>query len=146
MTFQLESELVGEFQSLLASDQPFSQLELASEFYYREGQVDLIGFNCEGELFCFEAKLSKWRAAMNQAYRNTSFSHYSYVVLPASSAKHALKWRREFERRGIGLCSVTEGRIAIEIQATRKTPLLPWLTDSAMAHLKAGGPAANTPA
>src|SRR5688572_26729151 len=81
--FQLESQLVRELEALLVRGvNPFAQLALAFEFNYVEGKVDVVGSNVDGDLFSFEAKLNRWKTAVHQAYRNTSFSHYSYVVLP----------------------------------------------------------------
>lgn len=135
--FQLESQLVGKLENILiADDNPFSQLAIAFEFYYQAGRVDVIATNATGELFAFEAKLSRWRSALHQAYRNTSFTHYSYVVLPTVAARNAVRWRYEFERRGIGLCSVGLDGIVIEIPASRKAPLQQWLTNSAMEYIK----------
>lgn len=135
--FQLESQLVGKLENILIEDDnPFSQLAIAFEFDYQAGRVDIIATNASGELFAFEAKLTRWRAAVHQAYRNTSFTHYSYVVLPTGAARNAVRWRHEFERRGIGLCSVGLDGIVIEIPASKKTPLQPWLTNNAMEYIK----------
>jgi hypothetical protein len=135
--FQLESQLVRELEGLLVSgENPFSQLALAFEFNYVEGKVDVVGSNGDGDLFSFEAKLNRWKAAVHQAYRNTSFSHYSYVVLPADAAKHAVKRRHEFERRGVGLCAVDQDGLTIHIEAARKQPLLPWLTNTAIEYIR----------
>jgi len=132
-----ESQLVNELEGMLVSkENPFSQLTIACEFNYVEGKVDVIAANDAGELFSFEAKLNRWRNAVHQAYRNTSFSHYSYVVLPAQAAQHALKRRHEFDLRGIGLCAVGVDGIKVEIPAARKTPLRPWLTNTAMEYIK----------
>jgi hypothetical protein len=134
--YRLESQLVEELEGILvSSDNPFSQMSLAFEFNYQEGKVDVVASNGCGELFSFEAKLTRWRTAVNQAYRNTSFSHYSYVVLPAYAAKNALRSRHEFERRGVGLCSIGDEGMIVEIPASKRTPLLPWLTDSAMEYI-----------
>jgi predicted RecB family endonuclease len=134
--YRLESELVEELEAVLASSgNPFPKMAIAFEFNYQEGKVDVVASNGCGELFSFEAKLTRWRTAVHQAYRNTSFSHYSYVVLPAYAAKSALRSRHEFERRGIGLCSISDNGMTIEITASKRTPLLPWLTDSAMEYI-----------
>jgi predicted RecB family endonuclease len=134
--YRLESQLVEELEAVLASNEnPFAQMAVAFEFNYQEGKVDVVASNGCGELFSFEAKLTRWRTAVHQAYRNTSFSHYSYVVLPAYAAKNALRSRHEFERRGIGLCSISDDGMTIEIPASKRTPLLPWLTDSAMEYI-----------
>lgn len=134
--YRLESQLVEELEGILASrENPFSRMSLAFEFNYQEGKVDIVASNDSGELFSFEAKLTRWRTAVHQAYRNTSFSHYSYVVLPAYAARNALKSRHEFERRGVGLCSISDAGMTVEIPASKRTPLLPWLTDSAMEYI-----------
>jgi hypothetical protein len=135
--FQLESQLVRELESLLIrSENPFAQLALGFEFNYVEGRVDVIGANDDDDLFSFEAKLKRWKTAVHQAYRNTSFSHYSYVVLPADAAHHAVKRRHEFERRGVGLCAVDQNGLTIHIPAARKQPLRPWLTDNAIEYIR----------
>jgi len=137
LVYSRESELVNELEGMLvSSENPFSHLTTACEFNYLEGKVDLIAANDAGELFSFEAKLKRWRTAVYQAYRNTSFSHYSYVVLPMQAAQHALKRRHEFEQRGVGLCAVSVAGIKVEILAVRKTPLRPWLTSTAIAYIK----------
>jgi hypothetical protein len=134
--FDRESELVTALERGLGEDEcPFAQLMIAFEFDYHEGRIDVVGRNGHGELFGFEAKLSYWQKAVHQAYRNTSFTHYSYVVLPEAVSKRAVRARHEFERRGIGLCSVTQDGIFIEIPAAKKTPLRPWLTNSALEYI-----------
>jgi hypothetical protein len=134
--FDRESELVTALERRLSEDEcPFDHLMIAFEFDYHEGRIDVVGRNGKGELFGFEAKLTYWQKAVHQAYRNTSFTHYSYVVLPEAVAKKAVRARHEFERRGIGLMSITEHGILIEIPAAKKTPLRPWLTDSALEYI-----------
>ena len=130
--YSLEIQLVEDFKNnLLPLDHPFRITELADEFNYLNGRVDVIAKSEEGLLIAFEAKLKKWRIALNQAYRNSSFAHLSYVVLPTDSAMNALKNYNEFLKRGVGLCSVNSEGIKIEINAKKNKPLQPWLTDSA---------------
>lgn len=139
--FQLESQLVQKLEGLLGSDNnPFTPLALAAEFNYVEGRVDLVASNGDGELFSFEAKLKRWKTAVHQAFRNTSFSHYSYVVLPADAVHQAIKRRHEFERRGVGLCAVAHHGLIVHIPATRQRPLLPWLTTTAIEYIKEENP------
>ena len=134
--YKLELQLVKEFQSNLANaHNPFAVSDVAIEFNYNNGKVDIIGKTRDGNLVAFEAKLSRWRVALNQAYRNTSFAHYSYVVLPELSAKKALNELHEFERRGVGLCSVGSHGTKVEIPASRKDPLQPWLTNIALNYI-----------
>lgn len=137
MTYVLESELVKDLERLLVgTNNPFSWLKIGFEFDYRAGRVDVVAVNEFGELISFEAKLHRWRQAIHQAYRCTSFSHYSYVVLPEKEARKAAQYSHEFERRGIGLCSVGAAAITVEIEAAKNNPLQPWLTDSAIEHIR----------
>lgn len=134
--FQKEIDLTDSFDSALSKDDsPFFPTGLAKEFYYREGCIDLIITNDDGKLLSFEMKLNKWKQALHQAYRNSSFSHYSYIVLPSETAMRAKKHKNEFYRRGVGLCSINDKQIEIEIEATHSEPLRPWLTDSAINYI-----------
>ena len=134
--YKLECHLVNDFEELLSSsDNPFTELRFAFEFGHSDGRVDVIARTESGDLIAFEAKLKQWRVAINQAYRNTSFSHYSYVVLPPQTVKNALRRRHEFERLGVGLCSVGPDGLVIEIPASRKAPFQPWITDTAMRYI-----------
>jgi hypothetical protein len=138
--YKLESHLVKDLEShLINSENPFTQLNIAFEFDYKNGRTDVIGLTDDGHLIAFEAKLTRWRDAVHQAYRSTSFAHYSYVVLPKSAVENALRESHEFERRGIGLCSidpsVASSVINIEIPAEKKEPLLRWLTNKALEYI-----------
>lgn len=134
--FDRERELVAALEERLnAGGGPFAQLMIAFEFDYHEGRVDVVARNGKGELIGFEAKLTYWQKAVHQAYRNTSFTHYSYVVLPQAVALKAARARHEFERRGIGLCSINEDGMFIHIPAARKNPLRPWITNSALEYI-----------
>jgi hypothetical protein len=109
-------------------------LEVTFEFDFRSGRTDLVGIDEGDELHAFEAKLTKWKKALEQAARNTNYAHYTYVVLPSPAAA-AIKARDQFERRGIGLLVVGETDHRMEIAPKRSEPLLPWLTDSAKREL-----------
>lgn len=135
--YSLEKNLVEDFEHHLELGQaPFSVSSLAFEFDYRNGRVDIIGKSDDGALLSFEAKLTDWKKALNQAYRNTGFSHYSYVVLPRDIAAKARKYLYEFTRRKVGLCFVDDTKIGVEIPASRITPIQPWLTESALRLLE----------
>ena len=135
--FKLEKHLTKRFKNIIfKSKYPFKVSKVACEFNYNSGRTDIVAATKSGCLFAFEAKLSRWRIAMNQAYRNSSFAHYSYVVIPASITKNALKEKKEFQRRGVGLCSVDSYGINIEIEASKKRPIQPWLTKSALNYIK----------
>jgi len=134
--YKFESDLVKDFQTVIfGAPNTFAVIAVASEFNYVEGKVDLIAKNSNGDLVAFEAKLSRWRNALNQAYRNSSFAHYSYVVLPETTLENAVSRINEFERRGVGLCFLGSSGLRVEIPATKKNPIQPWLTSIAMSYI-----------
>jgi len=132
--YRREQDLRDEFAaSLKHEDRCFGSLVTALEFAHASGRTDLIAESSNGELIAFETKLVDWRRAVQQAYRNSSFAHYSYVVLPLGAAKKAPPV--EFTKRKIGLCYIRAGQITVEIEAPKQDPLQPWITDSALAVL-----------
>ena len=54
-------------------------------------------------LLAFEAKLSDWRQALQQAYRYRYYADSAFVLLPAKNASAALRNEHLFETFGIGL-------------------------------------------
>ncbi len=134
--FNLESDFVNEFQITLDDfNTPFSIKNYACEFNYLSGRIDIIATNKNKYLYAFEVKLSKWKDALQQAYRNSSFTHFSYVLLPSYSLKNALKFEEEFKIRRIGLCTVINFQLTIVIKAPRNKPIQPWLTSSALNYI-----------
>jgi hypothetical protein len=135
-SYVFESHMVEDFEKKISdTDNPFDINKMAFEFNYLSGKTDIVGETNQGELIAFEVKLDKWRVALYQAYRNSSFANYSYVILPKLNSKKALKQGHEFTRRGVGLCSIGQSGIFIEIEATWKKPIQPWLTHSALKHI-----------
>lgn len=135
--FSSEEALVDVLSdSLTQEGSSFEQLALVREFRYPEGTSDLVGASPNEDVVAFEAKLYKWRDALHQAYRNSFYAHYSYVILPANRTDAALRHRFEFERRGVGLCSVGPDGFGVEITARRKEPIRPWLTRHAVMATK----------
>ena len=125
--YELESDLVRDFQTIISGvHNTFTIIAMAPEFNYVEGRVDLIAKDSNGDLVAFEAKLFRWRNALNQAYRNSSFAHYSYVVLPETTLENAVSYIDEFHRRGVGLCFFGSSGLIVEIPATRRNPIYPW--------------------
>ena len=104
---------------------------VAKEFDYSSGRTDLIGLDRSQRIYAFEAKLTKWKKALEQAGRNTSFAHYAYVVLPERSSAGAKRAKGEFQRRGVGLILLGDQALKVEIEPRESKPLLPWLTENA---------------
>lgn len=131
--YDTELQFVADFQRVLLQENTTLQIRKTStEFYYLSGRVDIIGVSSIGDLVSVEAKLARWTVALRQAYRNTSFSHYSYVVLPNEYVDRAQLSEGEFERRGVGLCSFNGDIISVKIPAKKSIPLQPWLTRKAL--------------
>jgi len=136
--YTLEAALVDDFLATLAFPDrtPWGVLQSTTEFDYRRGRADIIAVTNHGDIVSFEAKLSRWREAMHQAYRNTCFADYSYVILPEKVAIRAANYAEEFARRSVGICYLSGGRIVIEIEAKRNEPLQPWLSDRAISLIE----------
>lgn len=134
--FTDEQSLVSYFVSSIQSNtSPWGQVKLAQEFFYQRGRTDLIVISSSGDVIAFEAKISKWRIALQQAYRNQCFADMSFVVLPPKSAKNAVKHIDEFSYRGVGLCCINTDDLEILLDASRVEPLQPWLRDQAIEYI-----------
>lgn len=131
--FGTEQDLVTQLTAeLLSESDPWRIEAHAVEFDYLRGRVDVIAISTEGEVVAFEAKLLRWKDALDQAYRNTCFAHRSYVVLPPKAAARAAQYSAEFERRGVGICSVDHGRLEVLLEARAAEPLQQVLSQRAV--------------
>ncbi len=135
--YPTEEMLVNALSRMIVTAQsPIPCNVVGFEFFYASGRTDIVGISTSGDLHAFEAKLSKWKKALEQARRNACFAHYCYVVLPSRAGKAALKSKEQFQRQGIGLICMENGEPKIEIEPKRNAPLLPWLTDAARTHVE----------
>lgn len=128
----LEKDLVDSATEAIHKAWKDAQVLTGHEFDYRAGRVDIVAVMDDGSLWAFEAKLSRWRDALVQAYRSTAFANFAYVVLPKSAAARASRCAYEFERRGVGLISVDDDKLETVLLAPRHETLQPWLTDAAV--------------
>jgi hypothetical protein len=134
--FLTEESLVQDLiQNLLSDGGTLSFPRTAREFNYSSGRADLIASRSSTELYAFETKLKNWKEALQQARRTECFAHYSYVVLPEKAGKIAAQARFLFEKLGVGLIVSNGVELIVLIEAQRKAPLLPWLTDAAKNYL-----------
>jgi hypothetical protein len=140
-TFRLERNLVAHFaRCLRRGDTQWGRVRIAFEYDYVGGYTDVLALCQAGHLVAFEAKLARWRDAIHQAYRTRCFANLSYVVLPDAAARVALQHEREFNRRRVGLCSVSPERgIEVVLDAAESLPLQPWVAARAMTELGRGG-------
>jgi len=138
LTYASEAALVEDFATTAQGwNSPWGALDLAAEFDYASGRADLIALTHTNELLTFEAKLTRWRDALHQAFRNTFFASRSYVVLPLKTALRAAAYRAEFERRNVGLCSTSDGVVQVLVSApVISCPVQPWLATQAVAMIR----------
>ncbi|WP_310570959.1 hypothetical protein [Gemmatimonas sp.] len=123
-----ERDLVDKFAYVLASDSsPWGPVRFTREFDYRRGRTDVVALDDSGEVIAVEAKLTRWRDALQQAYRNRCFAHSSYVLLPKPVALRAIRYAIDFEARGVGVCYFEGDELSIVLHAVRAEPLQPWL-------------------
>lgn len=130
--FPSEAVLVDMLCDVLgSSSMPWGPLDLTREFGYMRGRTDVVAVSGR-VVIAFEAKLTRWRDALHQAYRNRCFAHQSYVVLPEDKVRVAVENRLEFARRGIGLCGITDGEVVVHVPACHEDPVQPWLSEAAL--------------
>lgn len=135
LPFKTEADLVNEFVDLLGTGRSYWRtVQIATEWKHRVGFADILVRTSGGLLIAFEAKLSDWRRAFHQAYRNSSYANRVYVLLPHSAIPRALLAQEEFEYRGIGLCSLHKGKIQVHVKALEQDVLLTWVRQQAHEH------------
>lgn len=132
--YKLEKLLVDEFINYVLKTpfQKWGVLEISTEFNYIRGRADIIGLAKSGEILAFEAKLINWREALHQAYRNTCFAHYSFILIPENVAYQATKYLSDFRERSVGICYFSNQELHIPLAPPKNTPLQNWLSIKAI--------------
>lgn len=136
--FSTEQELVDSFLEQLINGSPWNTSKFGTEFNYMRGKTDIIAISPFNEVIAIEAKLSKWRGALQQAYRNRCFANQSYVLLPFETAQIAYRHEYEFDRRGVGICCIQDENITILKEAIIDEPIQPWLNQIALQYAMEG--------
>ena len=133
-----ERNLVRQFvRGLRDVSCPWGKVGVSREFDYSRGRADLVVAAEDGNhLIAFEAKLKRWRDALQQAYRNLCFAHSSYVILPRRTALRAQLYAGEFAYRNVGLCYIERDRINVVLTSEKSIPIEPWLLDAALGAVK----------
>lgn len=130
--FDTEARLVDLFvRSLQDGQTAFGTLQITTEWDHRSGFVDVLVRDARNNLIAFEAKLKDWKRAFFQAYRNTAYANKTYILLPHKEAEKVMRFREEFELRGIGLCSMNGECFQVLIEAAEQEALLAWLRNRA---------------
>jgi hypothetical protein len=133
MTFTKEKMLVDRLLFVLQSQSTFcGSVRVTPEFFYSRGRTDVVAVDQDDSVIAFEAKLTDWKTALHQAYRNTCFAHSSYVILPKKAALAAFRYVGEFEKRGVGLCYVDESALVVLHESSHSEPIEPWLSYDAV--------------
>jgi hypothetical protein len=137
-----EQALVESFIDQLAAEQsPWGDVQVAREFDYRRGRTDIVACTASDSVIAIEAKLTDWRGALHQAFRNRCFAHQSYVLLPKDLAFRAHQFAGEFDRRRVGICYLDDGQIIVLHPAIECDPIEPWLSARAKGFIDGGGAA-----
>jgi len=136
--YTTEQELVDIFLKESHYKEPWATFRFETEFNYCRGKTDIIAISPDNEVIALEAKLSKWRTALQQAYRNRCFADKSYVLLPFSTAQTTVCHEHEFRKRGGGICTIVDNRIVILQEAVADEPIQPWLRNVAIQYAAGG--------
>lgn len=138
-SYSSERHFVNEFcDALESADCPWGKVHHITEFGYLRGRTDVVAVDSNDDVIAFELKLVDWPKALEQAYRNTCFTHRSYVVLPEPILNRAERQRDDFERRKVGICYLDGGKVVVSLPSTRQLPLQPWLSDLAASKARGG--------
>lgn len=110
MAFASEQQMVSQFMKTFSST--FSSLgkyglRTLQEVRVPGGIPDFILFretsNSVYYVIAVEFKLSRWRRALNQAFRNRNFANESYVILDQNYSKRAVENVSAFKKANVGL-------------------------------------------
>lgn len=114
-----------------AGHTPWGPLQYIKEYQYGVSRTDVLGFAAADGLIAFEAKLTRWKDAVIQAYRNRAYVDLSYIVLPPAIAEQAAAFVPSFIKYGVGLCTVVKSELKILIPGVRDQPIQGWLAQRA---------------
>lgn len=138
--FAEEEGLVAAFfEHLMRGETEWMAKSAIREFDYNSGRADILFLSGNGELVAVEAKLTNWRKALHQAWRNTSYVNRAYVALPKNRASTALSHRQDFKDLGVGLCLVDGEGVEVVIESRTKEPVILWLHNKARGALAGHG-------
>ena len=110
-------------------------INFMTEFNYSGGRTDIVLLK-NNKVYSFEAKISNWRKALDQAYKNTRYSHYSYILMPEEKFELIQKNISEFTIRSVGICYIKNEQIICPLFAQKKNPIFPWLEEYAKENIK----------
>lgn len=101
----------------------------------RGGRVELnLDIYAVGDVVAIEAKLHRWRDALDQASAYLQFADKAYVLLPEDGAERAGEHHEAFRSRGVGLLSVSGDDIAVVVPA-KKTQDHDWRREFVFSRL-----------
>lgn len=133
--FEKEKDLVDNFLGSIEKESPWGDILVATEFSYSRGRADIVILSNKNTIIAIEAKLTHWKRALEQAYRNSCFAEENYILLPKKTAFVAIRHSQEFKKRGVGICCFNDDEISIVMEATTVNPLQPWLNEKAKSYI-----------
>ncbi len=124
MPYASETAFISTFvKALMGRPGPLSATCYIREFDNgTSSRPDIVAVSETGEVIAIEAKLTRWRDAMQQAYRNAFFADRSYVLLPPAAAARAATSIDEFTLRGVGICTLVDGVVTVVADAPLLQP------------------------
>lgn len=88
----------------------------------------------QSEVIAIEAKLTKWREALDQAIEYRHYSDRSYVLLPHFCVEIAIRHIHEFKRAGVGILSYNPKAVEKILEAKPSRSHL-WHREYALSRL-----------
>ncbi len=127
----------GFVRALGSEDCPLGSTCFTREFPNQTAsRPDVVVVSRDGDVVAIEAKLMRWRDAMQQAYRNTFFADRSYVLLPPMVARRAIAFESDFDLRNVGICAWDGREIVVVKVAPRIAPHNIWVREMARERAK----------
>jgi hypothetical protein len=130
--YRYESDLVSDFINSIHLLPKHKVVKSFKEFDYQRGRADICALSSSQDLICIEAKLKNWKSAFHQAYKNTSYSHYSYILVPEKLVSTFENRQISTRYDGIGIISMGDRGLSMIKKAKKNKPIQPWLTKQAI--------------
>lgn len=90
-----------------------------NNYYSLSKWVSLI----HAEVISYEAKLTRWKEALDQCVRYSAFSDKTYVVMDKGGVPSGTSFYEKFESNNIGLCTINNNRLEVLVKPRRNLEL-----------------------
>lgn len=89
----------------------------------------------QSEIIAIEAKLTRWRDAIDQAVAYRRYADRSFVLLPMENAVIAAQHKDAFTKAGVGLLAYGDGRV-VRVFPSPKAKEHTWHREFAMSRIR----------